>query len=547
MLFSLQSTDAGKETYNMNLRTNLPVAARFTRLIVPLLVLGTIPFQAQAQLTILDKLDIARVWAGHPVDFDIETRDTFQCVAYYDTLRKMTVASRSINSRTWTRTVLPTTTGWDSHNYIEMAIDDSGYVHISGNMHNVALIYFRSRQPYSIAAFNQPGMVGSLETSVTYPVFVRGSDGRLYFQYRDGGSGSGNTIWNGYNLQTKRWSRITSQGLFNGGGSVNAYPTNPVLGPDGQFHIIWMWRDTPVANTNHHLSHIKSSDLVTWKTMAGQNLTLPITQSTAGVVADPITAGNGLINMDFWISWDSQKRAVLTYHRYDNNNISQIWNTRWENNAWKIYQTSSWTSFKWNLDLQGSLAHDIAATPLEIDAQGRLLQYYVYRDKIKRQWVLNESTLKPLSDSVWKPPAGQEEIYRVESTFDSMMVNLKKQDNYWIKWETMPINQDVARASYPSGSMLRLYTMGIQSAAAAPAHGTDASLIYARIAGTVVRIRAPGPARAALIALDGKLIRESGEISAGIISFPAPGSGCYLVMMEDLKNSRIYYRKLAIP
>ena len=198
----------------MTFRTNRLVAARFSWLIVPLLALGTIPFRAHAQLTILDKLDIARVWAGHPVDFDIETKNTFQCVAYYDTLRRMTVASRSTTSQTWTRTVLPTTTGWDSHNYIEMAIDDSGYVHISGNMHNVPLIYYRSRQPYSVAAFDQPGMVGSLETSVTYPVFVTGSDGRLYFQYRDGGSGSGNTIWNGYNLQTKRWSRITSQGLF---------------------------------------------------------------------------------------------------------------------------------------------------------------------------------------------------------------------------------------------------------------------------------------------------------------------------------------------
>ena len=271
-----------------------------------------------------------------------------------------------------------------------------------------------------------------------------------------------------------------------------------------------MWRDTPVANTNHHLSNIKSSDMVTWKTMAGQNLTLPITQSTAGVVADPISTGNGLINMDFWISWDSQKRAVLTYHRYDNNNISQIWNTRWENNAWKIYQTSSWTSFKWNLDLQGSLAHDIAATPLEIDERGRLLQIYVYRDKIKRQWVLNESTLKPLSDSVWQPPAGQEEIYRVESTFDSMMVNLK-QDNYWIKWETMPINQDVARTSYPSGSTLRLYTMGIQSTVTAPARRIDVRPSLHLDCRNRGSRPAPGAARVALIALDGSRISESGE------------------------------------
>jgi hypothetical protein len=533
----------------MTVITRRFVPTRPRCLLVPLLALLALQFGAEAQLAILNKLDIARVWAGHPVDFDIETKDTFQCVAYYDTLRRMVVASRSTAAQTWGRTVLPATTGWDSHNYIEMAIDDSGYVHISGNMHNAALVYFRSQKPWSSAAFDQPGMVGTIESSVTYPVFIKGTDGRLYFQYRDGGSGSGTTIWNRYDLQNKRWTRITSQGLFNGGGDVNAYPTNPVLGPDGFFHIIWMWRDTPVANTNHHLSHIKSGDFSTWKTMSGQNLTLPITQSTSGVVADPVTAGKGLINMDFWISWDSRQRAILTYHRYDNNTISQIWNTRWENNAWKIYQTSSWTSFKWNLDLQGSLTHDIAATPLEIDAKGRLLQYYVYRDKIKRQWVLDETTLKPLSDSVWQPPAGQEEIYRVESTWPDMQVNLKKQDNFWIRWETLPINQDQPRTSYPSGSTLRLYVLGTQSAARAVDRNAPVVPFSTRIAGSTITIPVMRNAtiRATLLSLTGRKVAESDAVSNGCLTLPSPGRGCYLVMIRELNAGIMTSWKLVIP
>jgi hypothetical protein len=521
----------------------------FIRRIIPVftpLLCAVFPIKTYAQLSILDTITVARVWAGHPVDFDIERRDTFQCVTYYDTLRRMIVASRSLNSHAWTRAVLPTTTSWDSHNYIEMAIDDSGYVHISGNMHNVALIYFRSQKPYSIAAFDQPGMVGTLESSVTYPVFIQGEDGKLYFQYRDGGSGSGNTIWNGYNPQTKRWTRITSQGLFNGGGDVNAYPSNPVLGPDGFFHIIWMWRDTPVANTNHHLSHIKTSDFSSWQTMSGQTLTLPITQSTTGVVADPIASGHGLINMDFWISWDSRNRAILTYHRYDNNNVSQIWNTRWENNAWKIYQTSSWTSYKWNLDLQGSLTHEIAATPIEIDANGRMLQYYVYRDNSKRQWVLDESTLKPLSDSVWQPPAGQEEIYRVESTWPEMQVNLKKQDNYWIKWETLPINQDQPRTSYPSGSTLRLYVMGIKSGAHTGERPTPRLPNRTRIVGSTIVIPVTNylPSRAIVLSLKGTKLAESDAIVNGYLTLPSPGKGCYVVMISDLKSGEMICLKL---
>ena len=90
-----------------------------------------------ANIILVEKLDIAQVWAGHPVNFAIKTKEKLQCVAYYNTNRRMIVASRSPDSTSWKYTELPTTTGWDSHNYIAMAIDDSGYIHISGNMHNV--------------------------------------------------------------------------------------------------------------------------------------------------------------------------------------------------------------------------------------------------------------------------------------------------------------------------------------------------------------------------------------------------------------------------
>jgi hypothetical protein len=129
-----------------------------------------------------EKIDVAKVWAGHPVDLAIRTSGNFHCVAYYDTTRKMVIASRTINTAAWSYTVLPTTTGWDSHNYIDMVIDDSGYVHVSGNMHNVNLIYYRSKLPYSTQEFTSPGMIGTIENSVTYPVFIKGPGGKLIFQ-----------------------------------------------------------------------------------------------------------------------------------------------------------------------------------------------------------------------------------------------------------------------------------------------------------------------------------------------------------------------------
>ncbi len=441
----------------------LSVDTFFTAL---LLLLLSIFYSVDAANNIIsEKVDISEVWAGHPVNFAIKTTEKLQCVAFYNTNRKMIAASRSPNSTSWNYTELSTTTGWDSHNYIALAIDDSGYIHISGNMHNVNLIYFRSKSPWNTDSFESPAMIGTLENSITYPEFIEGPNNQLFFQYRTGGSGNGITICNSYDSKTKQWTRLTSKGLFDGENKVSAYHTSPVFGPDNFFHIIWMWRETPVANTNFHISHMKSSDLINWQTMSGKNISIPVKTSTSDAVVDPTPSKRGLINMDYWISWDKQKRAVVTYHRYDNNNISQIFNTRWENGMWKIYQTSNWTSFKWDLEREGSLSHDIAATPLSIDENGDLVQDYVYPNQLMKRWILNEENLKPQSDIVYEPPQAMRELYEVESTFPGMQVNLIRDGEYYLRWETMPINQDKSRpeGTYPAASTLRIYRFSAQT------------------------------------------------------------------------------------
>ncbi|MBN1760231.1 MAG: BNR repeat-containing protein [Chitinispirillaceae bacterium] len=497
-----------------------------------------------ADLTLAEKIDIAKVWAGHSVDFAIATTEKYQCVVYYDTTRRMVAAARTPGSTAWSYHVLPTTTGWDSHNYIECTFDDSGYIHISGNMHNApSLIYFRSKHPWSIDTFTTPGMVGSGESSVTYPVFIKGRNDQLVFQYRNGGSGSGTTIWNSYNLATKKWTRLTSQGLLDGEGEVNAYQTSPVAGPDGFFHVVWMWRDTPVANTNHHLSHIRSRDLIAWETMSGTPLQIPVRQSTPGVVADPVGSGHGLINMDFGISWDRQNRPVITYHRYDNNDVSQIFNTRWENGSWHIYQTSSWNGFKWDLDRTGSLTHDIAATPVFIDERGELVQNYVYRTGEMRRWVLNETTLKPSSDGIYEPPEVMEELYLVESTFPEMQVNRKRDGEYYLRWETMPIYQDAARSdgTYPSSSALRLYRFSTPTTTLSTELSiSSGALTLEKNRFRIVISRSTGSDRnspfsfsVALFTLDGTCIRSGAAGSSGCCVLPISNlpKGVYIIQV----------------
>jgi hypothetical protein len=410
---------------------------------------------------VVERSDITNVWSSHFVDFALVTDSTaqLQYAGFYDKDRKMTIAMRSLSSKQWQLKTLPPTTQWDSHDYISMAVDDSGYIHVSGNMHNVPLVYFRSSKPRSIESFDSLSMTGANETKVTYPIFIKAiTKGELYFQYRDNANSTSTTIWNKYSVAAKKWTRLTTQGFYNTEGLYSAYMTNPIKGPDDYFHVVWMWRNTPTANTNHDLSHIRSKDLVNWETMSGAKVTLPITQSTPGVIVDSVDAGNGLINIAFGIGWDNQKRAVINYHKYDKNAISQRWNTRWENGAWKIYQTSTWTSFKWSLDRTGTLGIDISGAPVSIDYSGRLVQEYHHVNYGDRMWVLNEQTLQPLKDTLPVLMPGLDTLQKVTSAFTGMQVHFKVDGDYYLRWETLPENQDQARTPpLPDPTMLSVY------------------------------------------------------------------------------------------
>jgi len=106
-------------------------------------------------LKVEESLDISTVPAGFPVGFCLLTQGHRQYVAYYDAKRRMTVASRTLKENKWQYQVLPSKIGWDSHNYITMTIDDEGYLHLSGNMHCVPLIYFRTTKPWDITTFER--------------------------------------------------------------------------------------------------------------------------------------------------------------------------------------------------------------------------------------------------------------------------------------------------------------------------------------------------------------------------------------------------------
>jgi len=300
-----------------------------------------------------EALDIAPVWAGHPVGFALLTRAPFQFVAFYDDQRRLTVAKRRLEERQWTLTRLPDTTGWDSHNYLALAADDDGYLHLSGDMHAVPLKYFRTAKPWAAATFERvEKMAGSHEQQVTYPRFFRGPKNEFLFTYRDGHSGNGNQIFDVYDLKTRTWKPLLAAPLTDGEGRRNAYFDGPVQGPDGWFHLAWVWRESPDASSNHHLSYARSRDLIHWETGAGQPFTLPITLETSDIV-DPVPQKGGIINGNTKIGFDDQNRVTISYHKYDAAGNTQPWTARLENGSWRLHQITDWP-YRWDFSGGGS-------------------------------------------------------------------------------------------------------------------------------------------------------------------------------------------------
>ncbi len=409
-------------------------------------------------------MDVARVWAGHPLRFALLTHADQQYVSYYDAQRQLKVAQRTLGSHQWRFTSLPVSVGWDSHNYVVMAVDADGQIHLAANMHVVPLIYFRTTiRGDASTLVRHRHMVGDHEDACTYPRFLKNVDGKLVFFYRDGSSGDGADIGNVYDESARKWLRLLAVPLLDGRHHrppMSAYSAPPKLGPDGYFHLVWVWRDTPDARTNHTLSYARSKDLVRWETSAGDILKLPIIPGT-GEIVDPVTCGSGIMNGNVHVGFDRHNRAVISYHKDDTDHRTQIFNARREKGRWRHYQTSHW-DYRWEIGGYGSLIPEIRVFPVHLAAAGALYQEYWHLKYGAGVWKLDESEFRVLSNV----PTLQAlcELDTVQSDFPNMVVHWandlgipQKGEKYLLRWETLPPNKDQPRTEpLPAPTMLQL-------------------------------------------------------------------------------------------
>jgi len=417
---------------------------------------------------VVETLDIARVPADFPVRFCLLTTDQIQYVAYYDDQRRMTVASRSLNSNSWTYRVLPSRIGWDSHNYITMIVDSTNQLHVSGNMHGVPLIYFRTEKSGDIHSLKQWSMTGERENRVTYPKFLKDHEGKLVFTYRDGGSGNGVRLYNHYDTGTQTWTRLLDEPLFDGEGQRNAYPLGPIHGPDGWFHVVWVWRDTPDCATNNNLSYVRSRDLVHWESFRGEQVSLPIRIGMRKLQIDPIPSGGGIINGCEKLFIDANNRPVVTYHKSDGKGHMQIYAARAQGEQWIRHVLTDWKKSV-AFSGKGSMGFiGIQISGLRRLEPGVLTMTYHHRDYGRGRLFLDEDTLRPLNRSIVVSPTIPADLNVLESSFPGMEIQRVEDSHesgdehlrYILQWETLGRNHDRPRKPpFPKPSMLRLHTL----------------------------------------------------------------------------------------
>ena len=420
----------------------------------------------------LETVDVAPVWAGHPVGFALLTHGDQQFVAYYDAQRRMTLAQRTLGAGAWKIKVLPSTVGWDSHNYVTMALDSQNCLHVSGNMHVKPLVYFRGNKPLDIESVEPVNrMTGQDELHVTYPRFFNGPSGELIFSYRDGSSGRGNNLLNIYDPATKTWRRLLDVPLMDGLGNpnahMNAYMNGPDPGPDGYYHVSWVWRNSPDASTCHDLSYMRSRDLAHWETIDGKPLALPITIATQGVLVDPIPVRGGIVNGMGQVGFDKNKQVILSYAKFDAAGKTQLYFARFENGAWTHVQASDWTR---RIEfLGGGSLPDVGIHIGPVAwSDGRLTIPLTHPDYGGGTSIIDPQTMKLAGKLPADPRAlAFHRVGKVESSFPGMQVKWSGDlgaANHGaacqLRWETLPANRDQPRPPpWPPPSMLRVVSV----------------------------------------------------------------------------------------
>ncbi|HUO09284.1 MAG TPA: BNR-4 repeat-containing protein [Phycisphaerae bacterium] len=340
---------------------------------------------------------------------NIITYGGYQFLAYYNTSSQVMIARRAAGDSSWT-TVNSGFTGSpsDDHDIIALAVDSTGTMHMSWDMHNIPLEYATSNasvlsSDFSSTSFTQrtstnaPSLfpsAGATTNEVTYPTFyhIPGSN-NLLFAYRNGGagggSGNGNEYMNIYNPTTGTWSQSF---VINGEKtSVNAYLNNLVYTSTGNLLMSWTWRATSNWQTNSNIMFAQSPDNgATWYKQGGTTqYTLPIIQSgtpstSVGQIIKSIPQNSSFINQTS-MAVDGTNRPMIASYWVPNNTIGDPNINYPTGYLQRQYMLAYYTGTKWDtsqvsnrttdtaIDTSGADVRDLGRPIVLVDSANRIL------------------------------------------------------------------------------------------------------------------------------------------------------------------------------
>lgn len=302
----------------------------------------------------------------------------YQYATYYDPSGHVVVARRPLSGTDWDIHVLSITGNiHDAHDDVVLGLSGDGVRHLSYDHHDKPLHYQTANGTTAWADFGAPrSMTGTLESRVTYPTFIPGPQGILYFFYRDGQSGNGRLCLNRYDPTTHAWSVVQSP-LLEGAGKSSPYWWRPEVSADGVIHLAWCWRDSPDAASNHDIYYVSSRDGgKSWESSAGVKLTLPITvQSDARVFA--IAKGQNLIN-SCSLATDAQSHPHIAYYSNGPDGVPQYFHLWFDGLAWSAQQVSQ-RKHSFTIGGTGTLQIPISRPEIAVSRSGTA--YLITRDQ----------------------------------------------------------------------------------------------------------------------------------------------------------------------
>lgn len=263
----------------------------------------------------------------------------------------------------------------DEHNYISIAVDNSGFIHIVGNQHNNPLNYIKSTVAQDITNFATATMVGINETSTTYPRWMKKTDGSLFFYYRNGVSGDGNGYLNKYNTSTSTWSRVNqiTNGLTD---TTSAYENRIYFDANNRLNISYTNRKTTNPNTNSNFYYYYSDDDgATFKNTAGTTQTLPMRL----VLQTPVytsAQNTGIINQT-GMATDTLGNLFIVSTKIDGSGNTQLFELQKTGTVWTNRFITSFTSGFW--DIGGLTSNRLITRPSVFSYKGNTYVVYTQR------------------------------------------------------------------------------------------------------------------------------------------------------------------------